>query len=97
MQDYERYEILRIPKKYRPIGAWGYFWLNILFSIPVVGFVSLFCMALFSGNICRRSYARSFFCWLLVSLILFGIGAAIVFGMGAQGALITWFRNLIGK
>ena len=95
MQDYERYEILKIPKKYRPIGAWGYFWLNFLFAVPIIGFISLFIMALFSQNVCRRSYARSFFCALLVALLIIGIGAAIIFGMGLEGAILNWIRNLI--
>ena len=27
-----------IPAEYKPLGAWAYFSLNILFSIPIVGF-----------------------------------------------------------
>lgn len=30
-----------IPNEYKPISAWGYFGYNILFSIPIIGFIFL--------------------------------------------------------
>lgn len=58
-----------IPAQYKPIGAWGYFGLSILFSIPIVGLVFLIIFSFSNGNINRRNYARSFFCGMLVALI----------------------------
>ena len=32
---------IRIPEKYEPIGPAQYFWLSVLFTIPVIGFIFL--------------------------------------------------------
>ena len=33
--------IYSIPDDYKPISMWGYFWYQILFSIPVIGTIIL--------------------------------------------------------
>ena len=78
-----------IPDKYRPISAFGYFGYNILFSIPLVGFILLIIFALDSSNINRRNYARSFFITILITVIIF-----IVFMMFGAGFLITNLNGL---
>ena len=65
MQDYPN----TIPNEYRPLSAWAYFGYNILFAIPLVGFIMLIVFAFDSSNINRRNYARSFFCAYLVAII----------------------------
>ena len=62
-----------IPSQYKPISAWGYFGYNILFSIPLIGFILLIIFSFDSSNINRRSYARSFF----IVYLLIGIGVLI--------------------
>lgn len=78
MNAVELNEIKQLPEKYRPMGAWSYFGYSILFSIPIVGLICLIVSALSSGNINRRSYARSFFClyiiWGVIILILAATG-----------------------
>ena len=59
-----------IPIKYRPLSAWEYFGLTIVFNIPILGFIILIIMALGSSNINRRNFARSFFCIYIVIAIL---------------------------
>ena len=66
MQDYPN----TIPNEYRPLSAWAYFEYNILFAIPLVGFIMLIVFAFDSSNINRRNYARSFFCAYLVAIII---------------------------
>lgn len=66
MQDYPN----TIPNEYRPLSAWAYFGYNILFAIPLVGFIMLIVFAFDSSNINRRNYARSFFCAYLVAIII---------------------------
>ena len=66
MQDYPN----TIPNEYRPLSAWAYFGYNILFAIPLVGFIMLIVFAFDSSNINRRNYARSFFCAYLVAIIM---------------------------
>ncbi|OUP17613.1 hypothetical protein B5F29_13535 [Lachnoclostridium sp. An196] len=64
---------------YKPIGMWGYFGLQILFGIPLIGFIFLLVFA-FGGtkNINVRNFARSYFCvlilWIVLILLFFTIG-----------------------
>ena len=73
MNQYERNEIANLPPQYRPLTAWGYFGYTILFSLPIIGVILLIVFALSSSNINRRSFARSYFCLLIVGMILCGI------------------------
>ena len=63
----------QLPAKYRPLGAWAYFGYNLLFSIPVLNIILLLVFSFSNRNINRRNYARSFWCGLLVVLILTGM------------------------
>ncbi len=85
MNRYERDEIDTLPSKYRPVGAWGYFGYTLLFSIPIIGQIFLIVFALSGSNVNRRSFARSYFC----ALIIFGIivGIMIVAGGGINNLL----------
>ena len=67
-----------LPDKFKPVGMWQYFWLDILYSIPVVGFIFLLIHAIGGGgNVNRKYFARSKFCVLILVLILAAIGVAI--------------------
>lgn len=56
---------------YTPISMWGYFGYEILFAIPLVGFI---CLLIFSlggtKNINLRNFARSYFCFFIILVIL---------------------------
>lgn len=73
-----------IPSEYRPISAFGYWGYNLLFSIPIIGFIFLIIYAFDSSNINRRNYARSFFIGIflviiaIVILSLLGLTAASI-------------------
>ena len=71
-----------LPNEYKPIKAWGYFGYNLLFSIPLVGFILLIVYSFDNSNINRRNYARSFFCALLIGAII-GIIWFVIFGLAA--------------
>ena len=58
-----------LPKSYRPISGWGYFWRAVLYAIPVLGLICLFANALGSKNRNGRNFARAYFCALLIALI----------------------------
>lgn len=88
MKDYEKNEIANLPDKYRPLGAWSYFGYNILFSIPLVGFICLIVFALSDANINRRSYARSFFCVFIIALIIVGIILGIAIAAGGLAGIM---------
>ena len=94
MKKFEQEEIKSLPSKYRPIGAWGYFGYNILFSIPLIGFICLVIFACSSSNINRRSYARSFFCVWIVALVFFGILLAVAAASGKLAMLTQMLQEL---
>ena len=75
-----------LPDEYRPTSMWGYFGYEILFSIPIVGFIVLLVFS-FGGtkNVNLRNFARSYFCFLIV-IVIFAIIVAIIGGAAAVGA-----------
>ena len=75
------------PEEYRPISMWGYFGYEILFSIPVVGFILLIVFAITAKNQNVKNFARSYFCFLILAVIIIAILAAT----GAIGALFGGF------
>lgn len=60
-----------IPPEYAPISMWGYFGYQILFAIPCIGII-LLCVFAFGGtqNINLKNFARSYFCSLIIGLVL---------------------------
>ena len=71
-----------LPKSYRPISAWGYFWLTVLYAIPVLGWLVLLINAIGSKNRNRRNFARSYFCALLLAVIIAVIGVVVNYVTG---------------
>lgn len=63
-----------IPEEYRPISMWGYFGYQLLFSIPCVGIILLLVFS-FGGtkNQNLKNFARSYFCFLIVMVVVVGI------------------------
>lgn len=70
--------------QYRPLSPWAYFGYNLLFSIPILGFIMLIVFSFSNENINRRNYARSFFVELLLVLIIIAIMAVIMIATGAS-------------
>ncbi len=54
----------------KSLSPWAYFSYSILFNIPVIGFILLIVFSLDSSNINRRNYARSYWCWLVIFIVL---------------------------
>lgn len=79
------------PERFRPLSPWAYFGYTILFSIPVVGFVLLIVFSLSDKNINRRSFARSYFCALVIMLIFMLILALTGTLAGVPDALSAQF------
>lgn len=72
-----------LPEEYRPISMWEYFGYQILFSIPCVGFIVLLVFA-FGGtkNVNLKNFARSYFCFTIILVVLVVL-FAIAFGGAA--------------
>lgn len=66
--------------QFRPLSPWAYVGYSILFSIPIVGFILLIVFTFSHSNINRRSYARSYWCWLLMALIITAVVAVVAVG-----------------
>ena len=83
-----------LPKSYRPISGWGYFWRTVLYSIPVLGWLILLFNAIGAKNRNVRYFARAPFCALLLAVIL-TVVAVIVDLLLLKGAMLTWVKELI--
>ncbi len=75
------------PEEYRPISMWGYFGYQILFGIPVVGLICLIIFSITAKNQNLKNFARSYFCVLILVIILF----VIMLATGALSALVGTF------
>lgn len=73
-----------LPEEYRPISMWGYFGYELLFSIPCVGFIVLLVFA-FGGtkNVNLRNFARSYFCFLIVLVVIVAVALLIISSIAA--------------
>ena len=83
-QNNENLQTTNIPEEYKPITMWGYFGYEILFSIPCIGLVILLVFS-FGGtkNINLRNFARSYFCFLILLVVLFFILTGGLAGLAA--------------
>lgn len=86
-----KFNVNDIPLEYKPISMWGYFGYEILFSIPVVGFILLLVFA-FGGtqNINLKNFARSYFCFLIIAVVLLIIIVAIAGGLAATSSVMNY-------
>lgn len=71
-----------IPNQYKPLSPWAYIGYNILFAIPIVGFIMMLVFAFdSSNNLNRRNYSRSFlYAYIIVAvltLVIVGILIAL--------------------
>ena len=81
MNQEELNEIQSLPNKYKPLTAWQYFGFSILFALPIVGLILTIIFSLNNSNINRRSFARSYFCILILVIIVSAI-MGILYGLG---------------
>ena len=94
MNNYER----MIPRSFKPISAWGYVGYSILYAIPVLGWIFLFIHAIGAENRNVRSYARSYFCNLLLVAIIAVVCGGILVALFTSGVIsMDMFNELIGK
>ena len=75
------YQANSIPNEYKPLSPWAYVGYNLLFSIPIIGFIMLIVFSFDSSRINRRNYARSYFCAMLIGIILSIILLVLAFGV----------------
>ena len=83
-----------IPASYKPISPWGYIGYSLLFALPIVGFICLIIYSFNGNNINRRNFARSYFCALLIVLILFIAAFALAAATGTTDELIETIQSM---
>ena len=81
---------VRIPPEYTPISMWGYFGYQILFAIPLIGFIFLIVFALGgTRNINLRNYARSYFCLLIILIVLILVVLSLTAGFAGLSGIMN--------
>lgn len=80
------------PLELRPLSPWSYVGLTILYSIPVIGFIFLIIFTFHKGNLNRQSFTRSYWCALLV-LILLIVGVGIFAFVTGKADDVAQFAN----
>lgn len=73
-----------VPEQNKPLSPWAYFGLQLLFCIPIVGFIFLIIFSCNGSNINRRNYARSYWCALLIYAIVILVILLIAVAAGAS-------------
>lgn len=53
-----------------PLSPWAYFGYNILFNIPVIGWIIALILAFSANNINLKNYAKSFFCVYIIAIVI---------------------------
>ena len=85
-------EYNNIPESYKPISMWGYFGYQILFNIPLIGFIILLVFAFGgSGNVNVKNFARSQFCVFILFLLL----ALIIVAFAALGGGLAYVSEFM--
>lgn len=68
-----------LPKSYRPLSPWNYFWRSVLYSIPVIGWIFMLAHAIAGKSRHGRCYASAY--TFLTLLVIAGVvGAGFYFG-----------------
>lgn len=58
-----------LPKAYRPITGWGYFFRGLLYIIPVIGWIVAWCKAARAKNRNVSNYARLWGTYAVLSIL----------------------------
>ena len=59
-----------LPKAYKPISPWGYVGYQLLYSIPLVGFIIWLIHAVSARNNNVKNFARSYICFVIIGLAM---------------------------
>ena len=79
-----------LPERLRPLSPWAYFGYNLLFAIPIVGFILLIVFSCSGANVNRRNYARSFWCLLIIVAVAALVFVIIAAATGGLASILDW-------
>lgn len=80
-----------IPGEYKPLSPWAYFGWQLLFAIPVVGFVLLIVMSFAPKNKNLKNLARSYWCALLIVVALIVTIVVLTLALGGSLSALTQY------
>lgn len=72
-----------VSPKFKPISPIGYIGYQLLFSIPVVGFICILVFSISDKNINRRNFARSYIFVYIITFILAIVAGSLGFSLRA--------------
>ena len=75
--------------KHYYLGAWNYVLLDILYFIPVIGWLCLLAHAFSDKNENRKHYARSYFVRFLMILIISAAAAGVCYLVLGQDKFVS--------
>lgn len=61
---------LNLPAQYKPLSPWAYFGYQILFAVPLIGFIMAIVYAFNKDNINRRNFARAYLFILAIGIVM---------------------------
>ena len=82
---------------YAPLSPWAYFGLQILFSIPIVGFIFLIVFTFSNANINRRNFARSYWCVYIIIAVIALIFLIVSLALGGVSTLFSSLSGALGN
>jgi len=85
---------ISIPSQYKPLGSWGYVGYSLLFSIPLVGLIFLLIFTFNKSNINRRNFARSYWCALLLALLIATVLVAVGFATNSMDQIMDVLHQI---
>lgn len=71
-------------EKFKTVKVSTYFWLNLVFAIPVIGLIINLIVAFAPKNKNIKNFAKSKLVWLLIAIIIFIIGFIITLVAGGS-------------
>ncbi len=77
------------------VSTGAYFWLMLLYALPVVGFISCIIMAFAPRNRNLKNYARATLIWAIVGFVLMGLLVLLVVLLG--GSLMDYIEQAGGE
>ena len=80
--------------KHYYLGAWNYVFLDILYCIPIIGFIFLLVHSFSDKNENRRHYARSYFTRFLMAIIILLIVSGIFYLSAGSEAFTAKLNEL---
>ena len=64
---------------------WGYFGYQILFSLPVVGWIFVIVLSFASPNVNVRNFARSYFIQYIIAFVMSAVMVVLLLVFGTPG------------